>query len=555
MMAEAHHCPPSSAPAQVATSWLGASSWAGGLRAVAVALALAAPLISHASANLPSQNLPWISAASNAEVDEAFAQARREAKPVLLYWGASWCPPCNQLKATLFKRQDFASLARSFVAVHVDGDRPGAQALGTRFKVRGYPSVVLMTAAGAEITRLPGDADAESVMSLLQTGLAGGRPVAALLADARSGKPLNASEWRMLAFHGWEGDFSGLLSEGELPSVLAELASKSPAGDGDTTTRLWLKALAASDDGKGLKPDDALRERVQRVLADEGLTRRQMDVLAGGADDIVKALAAGNEAQQRAWVARFDAAFARMLAPRSAPLAAQAELSQSDRAGLLYARTELARLGQGKDVLQPQMPPALLAELQRSAAEADARIADAYERQAVLPTYAFVLRQAGLWAQSDALLKSNLSKSHSPYYFMSMLGSNARRQGRIEEALRWYEQAFSTSVGPATRLEWGAGYLAALIDLAPQDARRIEQLATQLLREASAAPSALQQRSARSLLRISNRLLAWNESGAHNASLQRLRQQWQPHCAKVDAADGQRSACEALLVPRAPKAS
>ena len=36
----------------------------------------------------------------------------------------SWCPPCNQLKATLFNRQDFAAQSKHVVAVFVDGDRP-----------------------------------------------------------------------------------------------------------------------------------------------------------------------------------------------------------------------------------------------------------------------------------------------------------------------------------------------------------------------------------------------------------------------------------------------
>ena len=136
-------------------------SFAPALRAGALALLVcsAGAFANPARASLPSTNVAWLPAAADADVDRAFAQARAQNKPVLLYWGASWCPPCNQLKATLFNRQDFAAQSKAFVAVHVDGDRPSAQKLGSRFKVSGYPTLVLFAPEGREITRLPGEAE------------------------------------------------------------------------------------------------------------------------------------------------------------------------------------------------------------------------------------------------------------------------------------------------------------------------------------------------------------------------------------------------------------
>ena len=126
---------------------------AASVSALAAALYLATTPLHAAAPGLPSTNVAWLTAAADADIERAFAQARAENKPVLLYWGAAWCPPCNRLKATFFNRQDFAAQARAFVAVHVDGDRPGAQKLGRRFKVSGYPTLVLYAADGAEITR------------------------------------------------------------------------------------------------------------------------------------------------------------------------------------------------------------------------------------------------------------------------------------------------------------------------------------------------------------------------------------------------------------------
>jgi thioredoxin-related protein len=503
----------------------------------ALNLALAAP--PNELAKGPA--VAWLEAAANADVDRAFAQARSENKPLLLYWGAVWCPPCNQLKATLFNRADFIEQSRAFVAVHIDGDAPGAQKLGSRFKVRGYPTMILFSPQAQEITRLPGEVDAPQVMQVLQLGLAGGRPIKAVLAEAKVGKPLSANEWRLLAFYSWETDEQQLMPPAERPALLTLLAAASSMSD-DTavTTRLWLKALATTDaTAHGPTPTAALQQRVSATLASPADARTQMDVLANSAADITRALTPKPGAARNKLVAEFEVALRQLEADTS--------LSRADRLTALQARINLARLDQPKAVLNPKIGPALAAEAREHAARDDREITDGYERQAVIPNAAHMLADAGLWKDSDALLKGNLAKSHSPYYLMSQLGSNARKQGRKTEALRWYEQAFKTSEGPATRLQWGANYFTNLVELAPADKAKIEQTASQLFAEGAKDKGAFYERSARSLQKVGSTLTAWNAGGKNAAVIARLQAQLDGVCAKVDLADKQRTTCEALL--------
>jgi hypothetical protein len=333
-----------------------------------------------------------------------------------------------------------------------------------------------------------------------------------------------------------------LVDKADRPAVLAELANKSQAqGDSEVSTRLWLKALAASDDGKGVKPDAALRQRVQRVLTDPALARTHMDVLINGASDIVKVLSSDDGVERAPLVAQFDAALVRLQNDTS--------LSRGDRVSALLERVDLARLGQPKDATKPTLPPALVQEVRVMSARMDSEISDPYERMAVITAVAYMQGHAGLWADSDALLKANLAKTPSPYYLMSQLGGNARKLGKKEEALRWYQQAYDKSEGPATRLQWGASYIGALVDLAPADAARIEKATTRVFADAAKDPGSFHDRSARSLQRVGKRLASWNADGKHAASIKRLQARLDVLCVQVAATE--RDACTGLLQAKA----
>ena len=346
----------------------------------------------------------------------------------------------------------------------------------------------------------------------------------------------------LAGFYSFETDDEQLVVKGDAAAVLAELAvatgADSATAGPETTTRLWLRAAAASDDGKGLKADEPLRDRVRRVLADPAQVRAHADVIINGAPEIVRMLGDSPEARQP-FVAAFEPTLRRLEAD---PL-----LSRNDRLTALVSRIELARLDLPKRELRPALPDGLLREVRDHAALADRDITDAYERQAVIPFAAYALERAGLWADSEALLKANLARSVSPYYLMSQLGSVARKLGRSDEALQWYAKAFDQSQGPATRLQWGAGYLQALVDLAPADVKRIETTAGRLFDEAARDSGAFYKRSAGSLRRVGRSLIAWNKDGQHAASIKRLQAKLGQTCSKVELADQRRATCQGLL--------
>jgi hypothetical protein len=335
-------------------------------------------------------------------------------------------------QGNVFNRQDFVDRSRFFVPVYLDGDTRSAQKLGARFKVSGYPTMILFKPDGTEITRLPGEVDAEQYMRVLALGMSGARPVkdtlAAALAPGKSG--LTPEEWRLLAYYSWDTDEQQVVPKDKVPATLQRLAQACPADQRETAARLEIKALAATATVKGVKPrdDPASVDKVLKLLAEPRFARDNFDMVVYYSGDISKAYTLPNSAARAKLNAAWNAALDQLLADTS--------LSMGDRLSAVDAQITLARIDDPKVALSP----ALLKSVREQAARADRDTTDLYARQAVISSAAGVLADAGLLDESDAMLKAELQRSHSPYYYMLGLAANAKTRGDKSTALGWYER-------------------------------------------------------------------------------------------------------------------
>jgi thiol-disulfide isomerase/thioredoxin len=513
------------------------------LAAALLAIVPAAGFAAAPTSSQPGQQagIAW----HQGDVDSAFAEAKAANKPVFLYWGAVWCPPCNQVKVTIFNRQSFIERSRAFVPVYLDGDSPDGQKLGARFKVRGYPTMILFKPDGTEITRLPGEVDADRYMHVLKLSMAANRPVKDLLQEALAGgSKLKADDWRLLADYSWDTDEQQLVSKKDLAPTLQRLAAACPPGE--NARRLTLKALvAASKDKTGAATTAttaaatggkaASINHLKKILADAKSSRANMDLLSNYATDIVEYLTAPKTPERK----QLAASWGKVLQT----LAADPALSKADRLTALTAYVQLARIGDKEGPVDA----ALQKTVRKQVADIEKATTDVYERQAVVSSAADALTEADLLDDSDTLLKAELKRSHSPYYFMLGLASNAKKRGDKAAALDWYEQAYKTAKGPATRLQWGVAYLNGLLELAPEDEKRIEATANTLFTELGATQNAFYERNRASLERLAKKLAQWNGDNKHAASLKRMNAQLGNVCARLPGNDAQKAACDDIM--------
>jgi len=476
-------------------------------------------------------------------VEEAFAAAKAQDKPIFLYWGAAWCPPCNEIKATVFRSREFIERSRLFVPVYLDGDTENAQALGERFDVVGYPTMIVFSPEGEEITRIPGGIDIQAYANVLDLTLAQAQPVSTLLAKVLDGgAALSAEECRLMAYYSWDQNRS-LLADRDRAAAFRAMAAACPASAGTEQSMLRMAALEAAVKAAGdqenpvaMTPEQKAEalQQVEEVLADKALVRASLYTVVGAGTDITKAITEPGSPARADLQARFADVLKRMQDDPS--------LFTTER---LYGTLGLIDFARIDDAEAP-LPAELVEDVRARVARADAATSDTYERQTVINIASHLLEEAGLKAEAKQLLLAELDKSKQPYYFMVGLASLEEEEGNKEAAIDWLKRAYDAATGPATRFQWGTYYVNGLVKLTPDDVAGITTATVSVVKELEQS-RAFYQRPKAQLERLEKRLEAWGTTPERREGLAAIRKDVLAICGTIPDGEPARATCEGFL--------
>lgn len=370
------------------------------------------------------------------DAPKALALAKKSGKPLMIDFYGIWCPPCNVLDNTVFKSAEFKKVAKDWVLLKLDADAPPSWELKEKFKIGGYPTIILADSKAEEISRIVGSRKTPVFVSLMQDAYAlRDKPVSSLAQAAEQGDSAAAYRLGLQALE---------RAEFEQAEMWLERASKSWS-EGDKKFEVYFEARIKNLKDQAKKKSDAKAgENVKKraiALIEEALSKTKPGVFMF---DQSLALASlheelGNESGKKAANERAVATGLKILDDPSLkdPRAeyemqdiavitgdAQKELGQEAQAKASYARA--AKIYEG-----------LLAGLGKGQAEV--------ERGWNLE-YAWCLRQIGRESEAEKIYSKLTRKYPTEFTYHFAFARLKQDQGKLadaeKEAAASYENAY-----------------------------------------------------------------------------------------------------------------
>jgi len=101
--------------------------------------------------------------------DDAMARAKKENKAVVIDFYADWCVWCRRLDSTTYRDPKVVRyLTENTVPLKLNVEADPGRAMANRYRVDGLPTIVILSAEGRELGRIPGYMPADGFLEAVR---------------------------------------------------------------------------------------------------------------------------------------------------------------------------------------------------------------------------------------------------------------------------------------------------------------------------------------------------------------------------------------------------
>ena len=110
----------------------------------------------------PESTIAW-----HHDFESASQDAVSKSKPILAVFGASWCPPCRNMKRHVWPDTEVSrAVEERFVPLYIDVDDQTQQSIASRYQIQSIPAVLVVSADGNVLRKANSMSRAETLQFL-----------------------------------------------------------------------------------------------------------------------------------------------------------------------------------------------------------------------------------------------------------------------------------------------------------------------------------------------------------------------------------------------------
>lgn len=471
---------------------------------------------------------------------KALERAQKQNQPLFVYWGAVWCPPCNVIKSTLFKDPLFVQATHDYISVYLDGDTEEAQKWGEKLKVMGYPTLMILSPQGKEVLRLSPANSVDDLVSTMNYSRNVWNPIADILTQTLSSQQVDARKVKSLAMYSWSQDKEVSENAEDYSEKLFQLEDKLKNSNlKKERTLIFMTALGLKLESLEEKQEleqfqkKKYKIRIEEILNNPELLKANMSSLAYQAESLISHLTEDSkEGVSKERVSFIEIYLHKMQAFRN-----------TKNISFVHYYSTFYPLIDFEESFEIKVEESDKKQLIAYTTKNLPKTKDPKAREVMINQTSYILFKFGMTKTAKQMLTTAMKTTLNPHYLMSTLGYFEKEEGNKVKALEWYEKAYQSAKGPATKLQWYGSFVRNLIELKPDDNASIKSHVNILLNDYTYMADSFWGRNYRVLVAVKKSINKWAEEKKEISWVKEMKLQGQKKCS-LSKKEIYKSACD-----------